>query len=435
MLLQDLHVQVTRDGVRSRRSFLRSVAVGATGAATLSWMDALRAGADELRQRGLACILLFMQGGPSQFETFDPKPGVETGGPTKAIDTAVPGIQIAEHWPLLAKQMKDIAVIRSLSGKEGNHPRAVYVLHTGYAPSGAIKYPSLGSLVSRELGRPEFDLPHFVSVGGLGPLGGTVGSGFLGMKYAPLMVQDPNRLPTNTELPSGTDDKRLSRRLGLLDRLEQDFAQAGAAAKVKEHRAVLESAAQMVTSPRLKAFDLSQEKDSLRERYGQTPFGQGCLLARRLVESGVTFVEVGNSGNWDTHADNFTAVKRLAGTTDPAFAALVEDLRERGMLDKTLVIWMGEFGRTPAINGRTGRDHYPAAFSVALAGGGVKGGQVIGATDKSGRGVSQRPVGVPDLFCTFCHALHINPRKENQSDIGRPIKIVDGGQPVKELFA
>jgi uncharacterized protein (DUF1501 family) len=159
------------------------------------------------------------------------------------------------------------------------------------------------------------------------------------------------------------------------------------------------------------------------------------LLARRLIETGVTFVEVNNSGNWDTHDDNFNRVKTLAGGVDPGFAALVADLKERGMLDRTLVIWMGEFGRTPNINGRTGRDHYPRAFNVALAGAGIKGGQVIGATDKDGRSVEKRPVSVSDLFCTFCHALKINPRKENQSNVGRPIKIVDGGEAVKELFA
>jgi uncharacterized protein (DUF1501 family) len=190
----------------------------------------------------------------------------------------------------------------------------------------------------------------------------------------------------------------------------------------------------MVLSPRLKAFDVGQEKDAIRDRYGRTPFGQGCLLARRLVEAGVTFVEVESNG-WDTHKDNFERVKQLTGVVDPAFAALVGDLKERGMLGRTLVIWMGEFGRTPKINPNTGRDHYPRAFSVALAGGGVRGGRVVGATSADGSGVKDRPVTVADLFCTFCHALKINPRKENISALNRPIKIVDGGQPVKELFA
>src|SRR5438128_2207146 len=186
----------------------------------------------------------------------------------------------------------------------------------------------------------------------------------------------------------------------------------------------------MVMSPRLKAFDITQEKDAVRDRYGRTAFGQGCLLARRLVETGVTFVEVESNG-WDTHDDNFNRVKSLSESVDPAVAALIGDLKERGMLDKTLVVWMGEFGRTPKINPRTGRDHYPRAFNMALAGAGIKGGQVIGATSDDGSDVKERPVGVADLFCTFCEALKINPRKENMSGIGRPFKIVDGGQPVK----
>jgi uncharacterized protein (DUF1501 family) len=216
--------------------------------------------------------------------------------------------------------------------------------------------------------------------------------------------------------------------------LEADFAEAGGRQRVEDHKALYTGASQMVLSPRLKAFDVSQESDALRDRYGRNPFGQGCLLARRLVEAGVTFVEVASNG-WDTHQDNFTRVKTLSESVDPAFAALVGDLKERGMLPKTLVIWMGEFGRTPKINPRTGRDHYPRAFNVALAGGGVKGGQVVGATSTDGTTVSERPVSVPDLFCSFYHALKINPRKENMTTLGRPIKLIDGGQPVQELFA
>jgi uncharacterized protein (DUF1501 family) len=261
-----------------------------------------------------------------------------------------------------------------------------------------------------------------------------VGSGFLGMSVAPFVVNDPQRMPTNVELPRGVSAPRFARRLNLLKDLEQDFSDAGAAQRVSDHQAIYAGAAQMVLSPRLKAFDLGDEKEEIRDRYGRNAFGQGCLLARRLVEAGVTFVEVGSNG-WDTHDDNFNRVQRLSGIVDPAFAALVGDLKDRGMLEKTLVIWMGEFGRTPRINGRTGRDHYPRAFNVALAGGGVRGGQVIGATARDGMSVQDRPVTVPDLFCSFYHALKINPRKENMSGLGRPIKLVDGGQVVKELFA
>jgi uncharacterized protein (DUF1501 family) len=407
------------------------LAVGAAGAGLLGWKDAVTLHAEDLRQRGMACILLFMRGGPSQMETFDPKPDTPNGGPTKTTATAVNGIRIAESWPNTAKMMKEIALIRSMTNREGEHLRATYQLHTGYIPAGTVKYPTLGSIVARELGPTDFDLPHFVSIGG-GRDG--IGSGFLGMNVAPFLVANATQMPANVALPQGLTNDRYGRRLGLLEDLEREFAEAGGGLRVEDHKALYSGASRMVLSPRIKAFDISQEKDALRDRYGRTPFGQGCLLARRLIETGVTFVEVASNG-WDTHQDNFDRVKSLSDQVDPAFAALIGDLKERGMLDKTLVIWMGEFGRTPKINPRTGRDHYPRAFSVALAGGGVKGGKVIGATSSDGTTVTERPVGVPDLFCTFYHALKINPRKENMSGLGRPIKIIDSGKAVEELFA
>jgi hypothetical protein len=424
-----MHVRTGRAGVLSRRTFLRSTAALA-GLGTLGWKDAVTVHAAELRKQGLACILLFMRGGPSQMETFDPKPGTENGGPTKAIQTAVSAVKIAEHWPNVAKQLRDISLIRSMTNKEGEHQRATYQLHTGYIPAGGVKHPSLGSIVAKEIGPEDFDLPHFVSIGGRQA---AVGAGFLGTEVAPFVVNDPNRMPSNVELPSGVSSSRFNRRVDLLDDLEEEFAGAGGRQRVEDRQALLESARQMVLSPRLKAFDLAQEKEAVRERYGKTAFGQGCLLARRLVEAGVTFVEVEMNG-WDTHEDNFERVKELATSVDPAFAALVGDLKERSMLDRTLVVWMGEFGRTPRVNGRTGRDHFPRAFNVALAGGGVKGGRVIGSTHATGMEVAQHPVSVNDLFCTFYQSLKINPAKENTATGGRPLKIVDGGKVVKELF-
>jgi hypothetical protein len=427
-----MHVQTNHAGVLSRRSFLRQVAIGAAGAGLLGWRDAVALHADELRRQGRACILLFMQGGPSQLETFDPKPGTVTGGPTQAIDTAVAGIRIAEGWTNLARQMRDVALIRSITNREGEHARATYQLHTGYAPGGAVRYPCLGATAAQEIGPRGFDLPNFVSIGGR--FAASIGSGFLGAAYAPFAVADPNRMPANVTLPPGVGEGRFSRRLDLMRDLERDFAESGGRARVEQHGTLYGQAAQMVRSPRLRAFDLSQEPDSVRDRYGRTPFGQGCLLARRLVEQGVTFVEV-EMGGWDTHQDNFNRTRRLVDQVDPAFAALLTDLRERGRLERTLVIWMGEFGRTPRINPNNGRDHFPRAFSVALAGGGIRGGRVIGATDATGTQVTERPVTVPDLFCTFCQALGINPRRERLTPLGRPIRIVDGGQPVQELFA
>jgi hypothetical protein len=426
-----MHVRATGDGVLSRRTFLRSLAAGAVGLGALGWKDGLTLHADELRKRGMACILLFMRGGPSQFETFDPKPGHANGGPTKAIPTAVSGIEIAENWPHVAQAMKDIAIIRSMTNREGEHQRATYQLHTGYIPAGGVKHPSMGAIVANELGPKEFDLPHFVSIGNRLA---TVGSGFLGMRVAPFVVANPTQMPNNATLPQGVNTGRFNRRLGLLDDLEEEFAAAGGGPRVEDHKALYASASQLVLSPRLKAFDVGLEKDGIRDRYGRTPFGQGCLLARRLVEQGVTFVEVDAPG-WDTHQNNFERVKTLSEAVDPAFAALVGDLKERGLLERTLVLWMGEFGRTPRVNPNTGRDHFPRAFNVALAGGGVRGGQVLGATSADGTDVKSGPVTVGDLFTSVYTALKINSRKENMSGIGRPIKLIDNGQVIKELLA
>jgi hypothetical protein len=426
-----MQVQATAEGVVNRRTFLRGVAAGAAGVGLLGWKDAVAAQAQQLRQQGRACILIFLRGGPSQFETFDPKPGTTNGGTTQAIDSNVAGIRLAEGWARTAQVMNSVALIRSMNNREGEHQRATYQMHTGYVPLAAVRYPSIGSIASAEIGPRDFDLPHFVSVGNRL---GSIGSGFLGMAHAPFIVNSANQMPANSELVAGVSNERFGRRLELMRELEEDFAEAGGRAQVNEHRSVLNSAANMVRSPRLRAFDLSQEQAATRDRYGRTAVGQGCLLARRLVEAGVTFVEVDFPG-WDTHQDNFTRVRTLSNQVDPAFASLVEDLRQRGMLDRTLVVVMGEFGRTPRINANTGRDHYPRAFSVALAGGGVRGGRVIGSTSASGQDIATRPVGVADLFCTFCRSLAIDPRRENITSLGRPIRIVDGGQPVNELFS
>ncbi len=424
-------VQTNHEGVIDRRSFVKSLAVGGSGLAMIGWKDAVTLYADELRRQQKSCILLFMQGGPSQFETFDPKPGTETGGPTRAIDTAVEGIKIAEGWTQTARQMRDISLIRSMTNREGSHPRAVYQMHTGYAPIGGLRYPTLGSIVASEIAPEEFELPHFVTVGGRRI--GNLGSGFLGNQYSPYEVADPNRMPANGALARGVDRARFNRRLALMQDLEGEFANSGGARRVAQHRTLYDSASNMVRSPQMRAFDLSQERDAVRDRYGRTAFGQGCLLARRLVETGVTFVEV-TLGNWDTHLDNFNRTKGLIQQADPAVGALIADLKARQILDRTLVIWMGEFGRTPRINPRTGRDHYPRAFNVALAGGGIQGGRVVGSTNASGSTVTNRPVTVQDLFCTFCHSLSINPSRERMTPIGRPIKVVDGGRKVNELF-
>ncbi len=418
-----LSIGVNSHGAVTRRVFLGGLVGGLAG---LSLGRPLPALAGDLKKRGLSCILLWMAGGPSQFETFDPKPGADTQGPTKAIPTSVPGLHIAEHWPHLARRMNEVALIRSMTSSEGNHGRATYLLHTSYAPTGGVTHPGIGSHVAQELGPPDSDLPLFVSIAGP-----SVGSSFLGVKYAPFVITNPEQPPDN--LPSPVASGRARRRLGLLTELEAEQANGGAAPLLREHQELYAQTARLVLSPRTAAFRLDQEPRSVRDFYGASSFGQGCLMARRLVEAGVPFVEVQSSG-WDTHANELPGLQKLIPPVDRGTAALLTDLKTRGLLERTLVIWMGEFGRTPRVNLTAGRDHYPAAFNLFLAGAGVKGGLVLGATDARGVEVIDRPVTVPDLFCTFCRALRIDPRKEKDSDVGRPVKIVEKGRAVRELF-
>lgn len=410
-----------------RRDFLRACA-GAGAASLIDWRSHLRLEAAELAKQRRHCILLWMQGGPSQLETLDPKMGHANGGETKAIDTSVPGIQLAENLPHLAKVMSDVCLVRSMTSKEGSHPRATYLLHTGYLPAPTVKYPTLGSIVGKELGDPDFELPHFVRIG---RARSSDGAGLLGVGYDPFNLSEANRPPDNTAIPSTT--ARYQKRLGLLGQLEAGFESAGGQQEVADHRKLYDKASKLILSPKMEAFDVQRETAATREAYGSSEFGTGCLLARRLIEAGVACVEV-TLGNWDTHDNNFERARSLCEQLDQPYAQLIADLKQRGLLDRTLIIWMGEFGRTPRINPRGGRDHFPRAYSVALAGGGVRGGQVIGQTSANGEEVKDRPVEVPDLFRTFCHGLGINADRENMSSIGRPIKIVDGGKVIPEVF-
>src|SRR5262249_2297921 len=344
-------VRVNAEGAVSRRGFLRRAAGGAAAVAGLRWADCLSAYADELRRQDRACILLWMAGGPSQFETFDPKPGAKTQGPTKAIATSVPGIQVAEHWVRTATVMKELAVIRSMTSKEGNHGRATYLLHTSYPPSGGIVHPAFGSLVAQQIAPAEYDLPHFVSISGQ-----TVGPSFLGVRYAPFVVTDPNQPPDNLALPVSKD--RLNRRLELMKELEAPLARTGAGPLIEDHQKLYDQTTQMALSPGTKAFNLDREPDGMGDLYGRSAFGQGCLMARRLIEAGVTFVEVQSPG-WDTHANELAGLKKLIPPVDQGTAALLADLKSRRLLERTLGIWMGEFGRMPRVNLTPGRDHYP----------------------------------------------------------------------------
>jgi len=442
----------------SRRQMLRLAAAGVAGFSTSGWIEALAADTARDPRRRKSCILLWMTGGPSQTDTFDPKPGHPHGGQFKAIETAVPGIFLSEHLPKLAKQMKDIAIIRSMSTKEGDHGRATFNLRTGYQQTGPIRYPTLGSLVAKELGRDEAELPNFVSIAPVRSFNpGAFGPGFLGPQYAPLVVgeravidaqggTDARNLSFKVEdlnLPAGVDNPRADARLGLLDSLRKDFLSSHPGVGPVSHQDAYLRAVRLMRSAAAKAFELEEEPAPVRDAYGRTAFGQGCLLARRLVERGVPFVEVSLSSadgamaaGWDTHQQNFETVKKLSEVLDPAWAALMNDLRTRGLLDSTLIVWMGEFGRTPKINAQAGRDHFPAAWTTVLAGGGIKGGQVIGSSGPDGMVAKDRPVSVPDFLATVCRGLGVDPMAQNDSGIGRPIRIVDPkAKPILEMLA
>jgi hypothetical protein len=421
----------------SRRDVLR-LAAGAAGVYGSGWLPALARDAVGNPARKRSCILLWMSGGPSQLDTFDPKPGHPNGGQFKAIETAAPGVRIAEHLPLLAKEMNHLALIRSMATREGDHGRATLHLRTGNLPQGGIDFPTFGSLVSNERSRPEDDLPGYVSITPRGLGTAALSAGFLGSRHAPLVVGgdgDGELRVQDLGLPAGISSSRSAERRDLLAEAEADFLSCRPGIATDSHRTAYQRAVRLMRDSAARAFDLSGEKAELRDRYGRNRFGQGCLLARRLVERGVPFVEV-TLGGWDTHDNNFAQVKSLCQALDPAWSTLMADLKDRGLLDSTLVVWMGEFGRTPVVNPRQGRDHFPIAWSVVLGGGGIRGGQAFGDTGKDGMAPGERPVAVPDLLSTVCHALGIDPAKQNMSNVARPIRIVDlSAKPVKEVLA
>lgn len=373
-----------------------------------------------------ACILLWLEGGPSHIDTFDPKPG---NGPVHSIRTAAEGIELCENLPNLAERMNRAALIRSLSSAEGNHQRARYLVHTGYSPTPTIKHPSMGAIVSSEIGNPNFDLPNFITI-----LGASESSGFLGVEHAPFFIQNPTSSIANLEPPRGVNDARFQSRLALSQRLDAGFRQTRAGRDVDAHRTITDRTVRFMESDLTAAFDLEREPQAVRDKYGDSDFGQGTLMARRLIQAGAPFVEVTLKG-WDTHEDNFNRVADLCAQLDFAISALMDDLIERDLFDQVLVVTMGEFGRTPRINGREGRDHWPQAWSALMAGGGVRGGQVIGATDEEGGEVVDRPIRVPDLMASIFHALSVDYQKWNDTPVGRPIQIADHGRVIDGLFA
>jgi hypothetical protein len=433
----------------TRRQMLRLASAGAIGASASGWIQTLAEAAATDPRRRKSCILLWMSGGPSQIDTFDPKPGHENGGPYKPIQTAVPGLLLGEHLPKLAREVKDLAIIRGMSTKEGDHGRATYNLRTGYQPQGPIRYPTLGSLVAKELEDTSAELPGFVSIAPSRAIyPAAFGPGFLGPRYAPLIVGErqgrgrQSLKVDDLELPAGVGRARADDRLDLMHSLASEFEASRPGVSPLSHHDAYQRAVRMMRSPAAKAFELDEEPSAVRDAYGRNPFGQGCLLARRLVERGVPFVEVTlssvdgrNTLGWDTHAQNFDTVAALSKVLDSGWANLMTDLRSRGLLDSTLIVWMGEFGRTPKINEQAGRDHFPNAWTTVLAGGGLKGGQAVGNTGADGMEVKDRPVSVPDLLATVVKGLGLDPSAQNVADNGRPIRVVDTkAKPIAEVL-
>jgi uncharacterized protein DUF1501 len=429
------------DGI-NRRDFIR---VGTLGFVGLSLPDlfCLQAAAADggASARAKSVVLLWMDGGPAQLDTWDPKPNApsDVRGEFKPLATNVNGIQISELLPKMAKQMDKVALLRTLSHNEGAHERAQHLMLTGWHPLPSLVYPSMGAVTAKELGAVG-TLPPYVAIPSSDFATGYGGSGYLEASFNPFSVGgDPNNSKftvRDVALPSGITVDRFDRRRTLLQALDGAFKRFEGTGVQASRDTFYNRAYDIISSPQAKkAFNIGEETDKVRDRYGRSTFGQSCLLARRLVEAGVRFITVA-VGGWDTHSDNFKQLREhLLTPLDNGYSALLEDLHQRGLLDSTLVVWMGEFGRTPKINQLAGRDHWPDTGCVLFSGAGVKGGQVIGATDSEGGKPVERKVAPEDVATTIYQKLGIDYQKQYITPQNRPIKIITGGEPIKELLA
>lgn len=407
---------------RERRRWLARAALGAMGLLNA------RAASETSRPTARSLILIWLDGGPSQLETFDPHPGARAAGPTRAIPTRIPGVSFSEHLPRLAELADRLAIVRSMVTKEGDHERGRYLLKTGYRPSPALVHPALGSICAAELPADGTEIPRYLQILTNDRL---TRGGYLGDRWDPVAIGDPKQPPENVT-PRVSHDRR-QRRLHGVGVIEGALARrAGHIAPAILHDEQARQANQLIDSAQLRALDIRQEPAALRDRYGETPFGRGLLAARRLVEHGVRCVEVQLAG-WDSHANNFSIHQRLAGELDVGMSALLTDLGQRGLWDETIVLCTGEFGRSPTINGLDGRDHWTNGFSLVLAGGGIRGGQVLGETDPEGTKPPTTPIGIERLYATILTSLGISPQKQHITSGGRPIKLADGA-PIDGLL-
>jgi hypothetical protein len=411
----------------SRRAFLKAAAVTGSGLVLPNWggLAHARSAAEQAAKNKKRCILLWMNGGASQIDTFDMKPGRTTGGPFRPIQSKVTGLQVCEYLPKMAAAADKLAVIRSMKTQSPDHPDGIYHMHTCYKMGERTPHPEIGAVIAKFNGNPDADLPSFVRTGSTG----NAGAGYLGPKYEPFGIDRTGRLPYFTSPYLNDEDEK--KRAELFRMVEDEFAADHKAEPFESHRTAKERAWRLLRAKG--AFDISKEWPKAKERYGDTEFGRGCFLAKKLVESGIPFVEVGQE-NYDSHGDNFVVHKANMQVLDPAWNALLTDLAESGQLNDTLVVWMGEVGRTPQINNRAGRDHFISAWTVVLSGGGVKGGQVYGESDADGKAVKDKPVSEGDLFATIYAALGINHRAKHYHGV-RPVWLTpEGAQPLKEIL-
>jgi uncharacterized protein (DUF1501 family) len=418
----------------TRRTLLKTL--GAAGLSTwLTPIATMLARADEHAPKGKparSVIILWMAGAPSQLETFDPHPDSKIAYGTKAIKTALPGVQIAEGLKHVAEIMGDLSLVRSVVSKEADHERAVYNMKTGYRPNPTVVHPSIGAVVCHELSDEGLDIPRHISIL---PDQWPARGGYLGAQFDAFQVQDP-RGPIQDVTPLVTP-ARMDQRMNDLSVVEKAFGRGRPAnldTSTTLHQLTMARALKIMSSDQLAAFDVKQASAAQRAAYGDTAFGRGCLAALRLIESGVRCVEV-TLGGWDTHVNNHELQANKVKVLDPAFAALIRDLKDRGLFDSTIVLCGGEFGRTPKLNAVAGRDHWPYGFSIALAGGGIRAGHVIGSTDPEGESKEpEQPVTVQDLHATIQHALGIDHEKELITPVGRPLALSDG-KVIRELLS
>jgi len=420
----------------ARREFITRMARTCLGVSLVPPLGLARALESSAPKFASHVIYLNMRGGMSHIDTFDTKPDAPSGhqGPVRTIKTSSPDLQISGYFPKLAEHGKKIAVVRSLHHTQGAHEPGVYKVLTGYEMSASVRHPALGAWVARQVTQGHSTLPPYIRLAGLA---GHPGSGFMDARYAPVPVLDASKGLEHTQLQNGDSMTNLRKRSGLAEKLNGDFLARYPMADVKAHADVYADAIKLMTSKDLDAFDLTKEKSRVLEDYGNDYFGQGVLLARRLVERGTKFVEI-ELGGWDTHQDNFLQVEYLASRVDNAVSTLLNDLEKLGLLESTLVVLTTEFGRGPKIEG-TGRGHHPIAFSSFIAGGGVKGGQAYGKTDETGTHVIENPATVLDFHATIGALLGVSPQETISAGNGGSFNIYGGtgakrGVPIAALI-